>query len=255
MKPKEFMFWTVYYLISTVSIISLVIAIHQLVIWYSLSEVIFGIVSYLLLFLTPLISLVGYSDGVNKNFYGITWLIENYPVINGSPELFHGTIVFMPFLALIAVPFLRLDFWVVLSVIIINWCWYIFYSGWFLPAFLNYLVNEFKGVIDRGDSKIIFVFFWFYLIILIALLSMPFNVLVYFVVFLAPYVIFFNFMLNRFIEEELPEAKKPIGLFSYFLMVVGLVFIFLPIKQVLLERSIAILTFMLGSLLRVSSLK
>ncbi len=126
-----------------------------------------------------------------------------------------------PLFSLPIIPVLDLDGLVYLNALFVYTGIYILSLGTFLfKAFLKGLIEIFDRYIVRG----------------------------------IPYIVFFSLMINVFIKEELPEAKKPIALLLYFLIVLGLVFTSLPIKQILIDRTIAILSLILGTITRISSL-
>ena len=247
-------FWIDYLLISYVSLVSVGLAIYHLMASGTAllisNDPVEAVAFYasVIIFPTLLIYLMVGIHIKNSTKYNF---INN----NVLASIFICNTIVFPILSLLQSLALGLDIWLFLNAILIYNILFLLLGGpLLLLIFLNKLVEISNEHIERGGAKILFVLFWLYLVITIILYSQLFQFAVYIVTFLIPYIMFFSLMLNAFIKEELPEARKPITILSYAMIVVGLVFTFLPVKQILIDRMVAILSLILGTVTRIASL-
>ena len=141
------------------------------------------------------------------------------------------------------------------SIICINYVWFPFYSGVVLPYVLGYSLRVISGESESFLAKFYFISSWFFIFLLVAIAFVILDSYLYLAIFVSPYLLIFGAMMSILIDKYLPEVKVPFKFFSYLLIVVGFIFTFIPIKQPYIEKSLALISAIIGFVMGISGIK
>lgn len=172
----------------------------------------------------------------------------------------------LPFLSFILVfSWLAVKYYVFELLVVGSIAFYTAIISVFYVPFLVFIVYDrfiYNFVWHEGEKCARFLFFnsWlFILLLLVEILARPESLGSYFLhfhimVLLYPYLQDFGWVINGFIESELPEARRPLKVISYIFLVGGFLLYFVPVEVFPLQRLFSFLSIIMGSVVKISSL-